>query len=564
MSFDVNWYYLAIEFLCWLFVFVHLRHALYRGMHLLQIFQQSGYKPREFRSWLARNWSLGVMSLAHFLMIALALLSWKFLVDVLTASAITLILVIFSLFWFGSTARYRHHKKPLVFTARMKRLAAVTTLLALWIPLAGTAAAFTGPAAFPDIHGLVFSWMLLELLLPFWLMLAALLLSPVERAIQKGFKKKAQARIASMPHLKVVAITGSYGKTSTKFMIESVLRERFRVCTTPGSFNTPMGICKVINETLQPTDQVFIVEMGARYEGNIDELCHIVQPDVAVITNVGLAHLETFGSVEAIARTKGAMLRYLKPGGSAVLNGDDERVRAMATELVPKENAANVLMAGFSNDRNSVLARDIAYDANGCAFNLISTGQAGEPEQIQVQMPLLGSHNVHNALFAAAVGVILGMRLPTIRAGLEQAKPVEHRLELKNRNGVLIIDDAFNANPVGARNAISVLDAFKSGRKYVITPGMIELGDREDEENRAFGTWMAQHRLDGVWLVGQRQTRAIREGLMEGGFPQERIYVTNSLFEANEQLWPRLEPGDVVLYENDLPDTYSETTASRA
>lgn len=540
-----------------------LRHGIYRGRYLLHMFQQNGYKLNEFSKWLLDHWNTILIPVPHLAMILVTITGYHYLEHVLTETAITVILIIFAMFWFGDISRYGHEKikKPLVYTARMLRLILVFLFLSAWIPVSGSAYAFHSGILIPDIYILIFVWVFTDMILPYLLLLAAAIIYPAEKLIQYRFKVQARNKLKSMPELKVVAITGSYGKTSTKFITQAILSERYRVCATPGSYNTPMGICKVINNDLQPTDQVLILEMGARYRGNIDELCRIATPDIAVITNVGVAHLESFGSVEAIAQTKGALVRHLKPGGFAVLNGDDPEVRKMNNR-----DDISVLFAGLSEEENHIFGKNISYDDQGCAFEMQVKDEvpAGGgtfvmmKEEEQIRMPLLGQHNVRNALLAASAGLIMKLRLPTIKVALRKVEPVEHRLELKKKDGIVVIDDAFNSNPVGARNAISVLSSFKAGRKFVITPGMIELGDRQVTENRDFGIWMARHRPDHVFLVGKQQTKPVYEGLREGGYDDGRITVVNSLFEANEKISEYLREGDVVLYENDLPDNYSE------
>ncbi|WP_243665356.1 Mur ligase family protein, partial [Rhodothermus marinus] len=155
---------------------------------------------------------------------------------------------------------------------------------------------------------------------PLWVLLAGWLLWPVERAIQEGFKRKARRKLAAHPDLTIIGITGSYGKTSTKFIIAEILSLRYQVLATPGSYNTPMGICKVINEQLRPEHQVLVLEMGIRHPGDIRELCAIARPDIGVVTAVGPMHLETMGSIEAIAREKSELVACTRPGGPVVLN----------------------------------------------------------------------------------------------------------------------------------------------------------------------------------------------------------------------------------------------------
>ena len=200
-----------------------------------------------------------------------------------------------------------------------------------------------------------------------------------------------------------------------------------------------------------------------------------------------------------------------------------------------------------------IIARNIRYDAEGASFSVRDDTGA----EVIFKTRLLGKHNVLNILLGVAVGREMGLRLRQIAPAVARAEPVAHRLQLRREGPVTIIDDAFNANPVGARNAVEILGHFDTGRRVIVTPGMIELGERQYEENRTFGTHIARH-ADLAVLVGPQQTRPIQEGLQAEHFPEEQTKVFGSLFEAQDFLKTYLRPGDVVLYENDLPDQYNE------
>lgn len=556
----MNWYLTFIDLLIYAFVVVMARHLFLRGAYFLHIFQLKGYKFNEYWHWLLDHWNQRVLTLEHVLFNVIILVMLAFMSDTVTGSAAIVILCMFGFFWFGPFNYYRgeRQKKPLVFTPRMIRLTIPFVLMGLFIPAVSTLVAHnsffplieiseTNPPLFSwDIYILSFGWVLADVVLPFLVFPAGLLMLPVEKSIHSHFIRMAKEKLADMPGLTVIAITGSYGKTSTKFMIRDLLNERFRVCATPGSYNTPMGICKVINNKLNANHQVLVLEMGARYEGNIDELCDIVQPDIAVITNVGIAHLETFGSREAIARTKATLVRRLLPGGRAVLNADDPLVNSMAD----LRNDIEIIKTGIEN--GSVTASDIRYDHQGTHFKVHLPD--GTSEQFETR--LLGAHNVQNMLLAVAVASHFGIRLKTMALAASGIKPVEHRLELKKQGEITVIDDAFNSNPVGARNAVEILSRFETGKRIIITPGMIELGALQEEENKKFGKTIGEANLDLVILVGQNQTKPIREGIRETGYNGERVRTVDSLFEANRIVEEFAKPGDVILYENDLPDTY--------
>ncbi len=526
-----------------------IRHSWHRSTFFIHTFQLTGYKTNEYWAWLRDNWNSHVLNgkyaLANVLLLAFLVYVSKFF----TETAPIVIITIFMSAWFFDVTLYsKKQKKPLVITHRVKRLILPIAILYPVLPVFGIRTGYQLAGLLPDVYIITFAFLLADILVPFIVLLAGFVMRPIENRIQLGYIRKAQKKLASMPELVVIGITGSYGKTSTKFALAAILQERFSVCFTPGSFNTPMGICTVINNELHPTHQILILEMGARYEGNIRELCEIAKPNIAILTNIGKAHLETFGSQEMIAKTKGELIDALDPGDTAIVNADDERVM----KIVHDKNYITRISAGIKN--GNYRAKNIRYDARGCSFTVI--GPLGE--EVDVNTRLLGKHNVQNILLGFAVGSHLGMRMKTMAMAVARMEPVEHRLELKAGGTYVVIDDAFNSNPVGAANAIEVLSAFESGRRVVVTPGMVELGDEEEILNREFGNVIGESGIEKVILVGKKRTRPIYDGIIERGYPVDQVLVVNSLFEANNWLKEWLQTGDIVLYENDLPDTYNE------
>lgn len=540
-------YLLIIQILLFLLSVVMLRHLYWRTRFYVHMFQQSGYKLNEFWQWMKVNWNSHVLNGTHALANILLLVFVVFIGHRFTPTAPVVIISVFLIVWFWPVDLYkRKEKKPLVYTARVQRLLVPVILMVLVFPVFGLFVSRYGQAVVPDVYMQAFGWVFGVILVPFIVLFAGLITKPVEHYIQRGFIKSAQKKLASMPELVVIGITGSYGKTSTKFALATMLSERFSVCFTPGSFNTPMGICKVINNDLQSHHQVLILEMGARYPGNIAELCDIAHPNISMLINIGKAHLETFGSQEVIAKTKGELIQALHPGELAVVNADDHRVMEQAA----RRNDISVITAGLA--QGDFTATNIRYGADGCSFTVVHKDGA----QVQVSTSLLGQHNVHNILLGFAVGHHLGLRMETLALAASRIEPVEHRLQLKSNGVYTVIDDAFNSNPVGARNAIDVLAAFQGGKRVLVTPGMVELGDVEAEENFRFGEHIGASGIEQVILVGDKQTKPIQEGLKASGYPSEQTMVVKSLFEANAWLQQNLAQGDVVLYENDLPDVY--------
>lgn len=542
------------------------RYCWFRTRFFLHVYQQVGYKHNEYWEWLKKNWGQKVIPsdlVIYNILLFMLVLGFNWVNIELTSNATAIALFTWGFYWFSSIKDFRAEKikKPLVYTSRVRRLMVPLVALVLFLPIYFTFWSYTGIIPFnwqiPSTYDpgflsfevvlLVFGWLITAILIPFFILVAGNITKPVELNIQNGFKKKARIKLASMPHLKVIAITGSYGKTSIKFMIKDLLKERYSVCFTPGSFNTPMGICKVINNDLQAHHQVLILEMGARYAGNIQELCDIAQPDVSIVSNVGLAHLETFGSQEIIAKEKGTIVDNLDAGGVCVLNADDPKVINMGKE----RSEISRILVGL--DTGDIRATNITYDTNGTYFDVLF-----QNETQKFRTKLLGAHNVQNLLLAIGVAQYFGIRRKTMVIAAQTIEPVKHRLELKQVGDLFVIDDAFNSNPIGAKNAVEILSQFKNRKRFIITPGMIELGKIEEEENYKFGQAIGEADLDYVILVGNERTKPIREGVENSSRKTSNIYVVDSLFAANDIVKENAEAGDVVLYENDLPDLFNE------
>ena len=371
---------------------------------------------------------------------------------------------------------------------------------------------------------------------------------PIEKLVSEMYFRDAQKKLAARPDLIRIGITGSYGKTSVKFILGTILQEKFQVLVTPSSFNTPMGVTRIIREKLMPAHQVFVAEMGARHVGDIKELCRLVHPHHGVLTSVGPQHLDTFHTLERIKYTKYELMDAIPDGGCCFFPDD----KAICRELFDKTRKTKRLCSVHPGAEDAdVWATDIHVSPAGSSFILHTLN-----DEIACQTKLLGEHNIQNIILAATVGLHLGMNLRQIARGISRITPVEHRLQLIPSTGVTIIDDAFNSNPKGAQAALKVLREFE-GRRIIITPGMVELGDGEDDFNHEFGLMMADC-VDVAILVGKKHTSPIAKGLKEAGFPKENLYVVSSLDEATAILRQIGHPGDVALFENDLPDNYSE------
>ena len=308
--------------------------------------------------------------------------------------------------------------------------------------------------------------------------------------------RDAQKKLAARPDIIKIGITGSYGKTSVKFILGTILQEKYQTLITPSSFNTPMGVTKIIRERLTPATQVFVAEMGARHVGDIKELCRLVHPRYGVLTSVGPQHLDTFHTLERIKNTKYELMDAVPADGCCFFPDDG----AICRELYDRtEKEKRLCCLHYSPDAD-VWATDVTVSPMGSRFVLHTSA-----EEIACETRLLGEHNIQNILLAATVALHLGLTMRQVARGISKLQPVEHRLQLIPSPGITIIDDAFNSNPKGAEAAVKVLGAFQA-RRIIITPGMVELGGQEAAFNREFGRKICGN-ADIAMLVG-RNTRS--------------------------------------------------------
>ncbi len=437
-------------------------------------------------------------------------------------------------------------KKPLVYTARAKRLMfwnAITVILLSVMFLYP----YQGTPMFYLLKPMIYS--LFTLQLPVGMVIALFLASPTETIIKDSYIRKAKWKLRKKAyrHLIKIGITGSYGKTSTKFILDTILSQKYHVLSTPESYNTTFGNIKVIREQLKPEHQVFIAEMGARYRFEIQEICDFVKPKIGIITSIGPQHLESFKKMENIVKAKKELIKALPHDGVVVLPND----HSYCSEIFKEEKRKKYSYA-LDDKKSDVYAKNIKLTSEGCSF--VAVTPIGE---IKCVSKLLGEHSVKNILGCIAIAIELGLTKEEIARGVAQIMPVKHRLQIVNRsNQITVIDDAFNSNPEGSKEALNVLKRFE-GRKIIITPGMVELGSSEYQYNYEFGKQMADT-VDIAILVGKKRSEPIAKGLRENEFDEMNLYVVDSLKSATKKLEEISQKGDVVLFENDLPDNYNE------
>lgn len=458
-------------------------------------------------------------------------------------------MILFSIFYIICTYSFLQNKKKeqlkklLAVTKRVKRLI-MTSIIVYLIPAMIIVFSFN-----QDL--LLYYYLILGLLTYlnyFVIMICNIINIPIEKQVFRHFYKKASRKINEMNNLKVIGITGSYGKTSSKNILNDILSVKFNTCPSPKNYNTTNGLMLTINNYLDKFNDVFIAEMGAFRRGEIKELCDLVHPKYGILTKIGTAHMDSFGSQENIQKGKFELIESLGEDGIAILNRDDEL--QVSYKL---KNKCKVIWIGIDNKDADVFATNIKQSNKGMTFDCIFKG---DKTKYKFETKLLGKANIYNILAGIALGYNLGISIDQLVFGVKKVRPVEHRLELKKYGNINIIDDAYNSNPVGSKMALEVL-GLMPGKKIIVTPGMIELGDKQYELNCKFGEYISEV-CDEVILVGEMQTKPIYDGLMNKKYDKNKIHIINDVKIAFKLMQELKEKETYVLLENDLPDIFNE------
>ncbi len=505
--------------------------ALYRQ---LQMLQQNSYFPSRYMGWIKESFTIPLaLEAILFCFLTLLYTNSKSLLTLLVCLALLGIRIPVAI------SQNKKSIKKLVLTARIKRLFVCAFVL--------VAALILGFALLGDTLSMTCRMLLFaaSVVSPVLTLACWALTAPIEKAVARFYINDAKRILREHKGLKVIGVTGSYGKTSTKFILQRILNEKFNTVATPQSFNTPMGVVRTVRGDIKPQTQVFICEMGAKNIGDIKEICDIAHPQFGIITSVGAQHLDTFKTVDNVYKTKFELYDEIKKqNGLAFINASSPEIAARL------ENTPDALKYGLDTSCD-YYAENIVCDKNGSSFDLILKG-----EVIPVSTRLLGTHNVINIVTAAAIGYEMGVSAAEIRFAISSLKPTEHRLELKPwNNGSLLIDDAYNANPEGSIEAVKVLKSFEGMRKVIITPGLIELGDREYDCNYNLGLAAAKC-CDEIILVGKNRSKPLQDAVGSTDFPKDKLFVVSSFAEAMQIYLPTADKNSVVLIENDLPDNY--------
>ena len=431
-------------------------------------------------------------------------------------------------------------KKPLVVTRRVKRLIFTLTILYL-LPI----------VIYLKNRDSVLQLLVVESIIIylnyFMVLFAKIINKPIERFVYRYYYTKATMKLDSIPDLMVVGVTGSYGKTSASTILNSILSKKYQTRQTPRNLNTINGLMKTINNQLVEKDQVFIAEMGAYKQNEINKLCVLAKPKYGILTYIGLTNLNTFGTLENVKKTMFELIDYLPDDGIAILNSDD--ISQTGYDIKSK---CKKIWIGINNKKADVIAKNIKCSYEGSKFDVVFKG---DKTVYHFETKLLGNYNIYNILASIALAKELDISVKDLEKIVSTIRPIKSRLELKDYKYMYQLDDTYNSNPVGAKMALDVLDTMP-GIKLVVTPGMVDLAEQEKQYNRTFGHQISKV-ADYVILVGAKRTRPIFDGLMENSFDKEKIFVVNHINDAYDLIQTlKFKEKIYALFENDLPDIY--------
>lgn len=511
------------------------------SVHCVHILQMNRYQIPSYRNWRRKNreyilmenvlWAFvcGVLKLLMPVLISMFVRGEE--TRRIIANWLTLIIFAGIAIWIAIRDYRMPSRKPFVYTQRVRRLSVILLLECI------LASAVLELVSIPPYF--LFAGM------PFLIEASAMIIEPYETKLNAGFFQSAKQKIRQRRDLITIGITGSFGKTNVKFILKEILSARYNVLATPASFNTAMGISRVINDQLKDEHQVFIAEMGATYVGDIRKLVDLVNPKYGILTSIGPRHLDSFGSLANIAGTKYELIQGLPRDGIAIFGSGDDYIDRLFAKC-PNEK----YRVGLDDDGAVYMtAKVVTYSPKGSSFFL----ECQNGERVKCRTRLLGKYNVKNILMAAVLAHKLGLTLEEIAEGIRRLQPIEHRMQLLEEAGYTVIDDSYNEDSDGAFEAVRVL-AQMPGKRVVVTPGLTDLGGKEMDINFALGTVMADS-ADAVILAGQRPgLRGLIRGLIQSGFSRANIRSVEDMEIAEEVLQEILMEGDTVLYESRIPD----------
>ncbi len=525
------------------FLFFYRRTLIY-----LRYFQQEEYENGRFITWFFKNRAFDKKGTLTALIIAVSCLifsSW--IQTALCAAGIIALLVLLA----KEENPLKTGKIKLNRTQRLNRI--LYTALAVYFIVLAAAAVLIFYSG--DNYRIGIAWAVQIFFFQtctLYIITANTLLSPHEKKVQLGFLNEAKDKIGRLNPF-VIGITGSYGKTSTKMLLGEVLnRSLAPTFFPPKSINTLMGITRWIRENLKPEHKYAVIEMGAYRRGSIARVCDLVKPDAAIITNIGLMHLERFGSEENIYLAKSELAQAVPDDGMLVLNGDNK-----GTKKIPQDFPKNrMYLFGLKDGKENFdcWMSDVSVSVKGTAFTIHWKG-----ETYKGSTPSLGTPALYNILAAFTMACALGADPVYVLGIIRTVEPYDNRLEITQHGSITVLKDAYNSNPEGFAAALDVLSILQGEKRTLITPGMVELGERQYEENKRLAEMSAKI-CDEILFIGETNKKAWLDGLEEGGFNKDRLTLYGHRDDAMDKIFNTegevSSEAHLVLIENDLPDLY--------
>lgn len=509
--------------------------ALRRLLTYLHIYQQEEYDSGRFLPWVVVHRAFDMRMSAVLLVLAILQVAIVLAPVIVFGVAAVAFLLLAAL----ERDPRKDQKKKLSMTGRAKRIYFVALA---WLALTAWAFSVTSSS--------IALWIVAVQLIPIALTIGNLLTTPYENKVQQRFWDEAHAKLLSLKPT-VVGITGSYGKTSTKHLLGHILEVQAPALITPGSVNTPMGIARIVRERLSSHHRFFVCEMGAYGPGSIERLCRLAPPDVAVITAIGMAHYERFKTLDAVAQTKFELAEAVAKRGGPVIVA--EQVLEFDAAKQFRDRYARLVVVGTGAE---------------CALRINASSQTTEGILAHVtwngaayvlRAPIFGEHHISNMAVAFAAACSLGASPEDAIVALASVPQISHRLEVKQGPaGARLIDDAYNSNPAGFASGLRLLDALRTngGRRILVTPGMVELGEAHDEEHRKIGQLAGSH-ADVVLAVLPERIKSFTRAYTSAN-PGGTLMPFPTFTAAQSWLESNVRSNDVVLMENDLPDLYEK------
>lgn len=376
---------------------------------------------------------------------------------------------------------------------------------------------------------------------PIYCTVSLILIWPVDSILKQIIIGKARKLVETADDLKIIGIAGSYGKTTLRNLMVSVLKEKYKVLSPEGNLNTAVGISSWANKKKINDADILIIEFGEEYPGDNKKIAGIFPPNFVIITGINEAHFERIGSIEKTAETIFESVSFAKSGAKVFINKEDKNAMEFYKKYVGEKEVELY---------DSSSAKEII-------FNQEELIQSAEIEKIgKVKTKILGDYIFADIDTVIKIAQELEIPDKEIKAGIEKMDPIEHRLQpIKGAGDVLVIDDSYNGNPAGVKSAIKLLGSFTDKRKIYLTPGLVETGEKNKEVHEQIGRELAKV-ANKVILVKNSATDFIAHGLKNGSFKEGDIIWFNSAPEAHKSLGSILKPKDVILFQNDWGDQY--------